>query len=698
MTRPGPSLLLAIATFNLSFGLTALAQAQPAPAQGTEGSGSSVEVDGRQVSEMSKIEEASLEGLLDLDLEDQLGQTEAVSRTSESILRAPASMTTLDARQIRLSGATTLAEVLRSVPGVAVFRSAPGNYVVALRGTGGLASNNIILLIDGIPLNNPLDGTVSWDLVPLHVEDIERIEVVRGPVSPSYGANAYTGVINVITRTTIGLSPSYASRVGGGTDFNGGYTGGVSGRFLHIGERLELKLFANAEHDGLASRPALTTPLLRDERPAANRLSLLAVLTFRPTRESSVAAELGQVWGERSGMDHLALDSERQAQQLLFGRVLYSIQTPLPGLDELELWAQGISIGITSEQDEQTGFSYDGGDSQRGVVGSDLIIPIGGFVSAQLGGQLSIERISAPFIHPDASGASRAAYGFYGGIKAAPLPTLDLILTGRGDLAPISSELELSYRASAVYHTETWGLRLTGASAFRTPTYVEATGRFVDAESGLILLEGTDSIGAPRNTSLELGATLSPHSRLIIAPTVYLSRLENLMVEDFESVLRRTFRSDPEARTYLGVELEATWRASDALSVLPSFTLLEWLEASDRIDTNVGVPSQNSQFIAALRLQGLLDNDAWGYGLTGSVASGREYRVRTGIPPTVLTTLVPSVVRVTATLERQLLHSPSFWASVRLGASSPGDVAESPLPLAAPLGQSLVLGLEIRRE
>src|SRR4051812_34720688 len=118
--------------------------------------GAPIKVDGRDVSQLSAIEDATLEGLMNLNLEDKLGQTEAVSRTNESILLAPATITTLDAAQIRLSGASTVPDVLRFVPGVTVIRNAPGNYVVSLRGTGGLASNNIILLVDGIALNNPL--------------------------------------------------------------------------------------------------------------------------------------------------------------------------------------------------------------------------------------------------------------------------------------------------------------------------------------------------------------------------------------------------------------------------------------------------------------------------------------------------------------------------------------------------------------
>lgn len=698
MNRRWSASLLAALAIGAGLEHSSFAQtpAESPPEKAEEPAASSdLEVDGKDISNLSTIEEASLEGLLNLSLEDQLGNTEAVSRTTESILRAPATMTVLDAAQIRRSGATTLAEVLRSIPGVAVFRSTPGNYVVSLRGTGGLAGNNIILLVDGIPLNNPLDGTVSWDLVPLDVEDIERVEVVRGPVSPSYGANAYTGVINVLTRTTLGLSPSYAVRARGGTDFDGGFVGAASGRALHVGDRLQLRLFAHGEHDGLAAASAFdATPSV--DPIAGQRLALFGALTYKTGAQSALSAEAGQVWGERNGMDHLALDPQRQAQQLLFGRVAYTLQQPLSGLDELKVWGRVISVDI--DADAGAGFSYDGARSRSGVLGSDAIIPLGSWLNVLIGGQLSLEQIEAPFLNPQSSGRVRGAYGFYGGLKASPWPTLDVVLTGRGDLEPISVDLNLSYRASAIYHTDTWGLRLTAASAFRTPTYVEATARFVEPATGLILLEGTDTIGAPRHASLELGANFLPRSTLIITPTIFLSRLSNLMIEDFESVLRRTFRNDPDSRIYLGAEVEASWKLSDAVTILPAFTWLEWLDASERIDTNIAVPNQNSRYIFALRLHGLLGNDRWAYGITTNVAGGRSYNVRTGIPPTVLTTSVPTLARVTGMIEHQLWSRPSVWTSLRAGMSSPSDVPESPLPFAAPLGYSLILGLEMRRD
>lgn len=164
------------------------------------------------------IEEESLEDLLGLELEDTLGTTSAVSRTEENVLSAPASVTSLDARAIRLSGARTIPEVLRLITGVQVQRVAPGSYLVAMRGAGGITGNNVIVMLDGMPLNSPVDGSVDWSTVPIHPRDLERIEVVRGPVSTIYGANAYTGVIQLISYRGFGTVPQGAIRAEVGVD------------------------------------------------------------------------------------------------------------------------------------------------------------------------------------------------------------------------------------------------------------------------------------------------------------------------------------------------------------------------------------------------------------------------------------------------------------------------------------------------
>ncbi|HYO96882.1 MAG TPA: hypothetical protein VER33_20365, partial [Polyangiaceae bacterium] len=114
------SLLLAVASVVLA--ASPAAGEQPTPA-------APLTVDGTEVSDLEDIEDASFEGLLDMSLSDRLGATEAVSRDAEEVLRAPATLSTLRGDQLRRSGHSSLPELLRQVPGVQVFRSAPGNYV-----------------------------------------------------------------------------------------------------------------------------------------------------------------------------------------------------------------------------------------------------------------------------------------------------------------------------------------------------------------------------------------------------------------------------------------------------------------------------------------------------------------------------------------------------------------------------------------
>src|SRR5690606_37588116 len=155
----------------------------------------------------------------------------------------------IGAEEIRLSGATTIPDLLRRVPGLQVTRAASGNDVVAIRGTGGLANNKLVVLVDGTPIASPLDGSVDWDLVPLSVAEIERIEVVRGPVSPVYGANAYTGVVNIVSREAIGITPSWHARGIGGVDLDAAPLGAGSASVVHVGEKVAGKWFVNATYD-----------------------------------------------------------------------------------------------------------------------------------------------------------------------------------------------------------------------------------------------------------------------------------------------------------------------------------------------------------------------------------------------------------------------------------------------------------------
>jgi len=123
------------------------------------------------------------------------------SKHERKISETPASVSVLTADQIKRSGARTVPQALRFVVGldVAVSSSMLG-YDLAPRGLNREHSNRVLIMIDNRPIYNNAFGFTEWDFLPISLNDIARIEVIRGPGSCLYGANAFAGVINIITR------------------------------------------------------------------------------------------------------------------------------------------------------------------------------------------------------------------------------------------------------------------------------------------------------------------------------------------------------------------------------------------------------------------------------------------------------------------------------------------------------------------
>lgn len=123
------------------------------------------------------------------------------SKEPEEIWRTPAAVYVLTQDDIRRSGATSIPEVLRLVPGVEVARVSSNQWSVGIRGFGSSFSKSALVLIDGRSVYTPLFAGVYWDVQNVLLDDVERIEVIRGPGGTIWGSNAVNGVINIITKS-----------------------------------------------------------------------------------------------------------------------------------------------------------------------------------------------------------------------------------------------------------------------------------------------------------------------------------------------------------------------------------------------------------------------------------------------------------------------------------------------------------------
>lgn len=140
--------------------------------------------------------------LLEMDLEDLMNITVTLaSKTEEKAFEVPSAVFVLTQEDIRRSGATSLPEVLRMVPGVFVSRINSNHWAVTVRGFTSEYSKFLLVLIDGRTVYNPFFAGVYWNMNDVMLEDIDRIEVIRGPGGTLWGANAVNGIINIITKS-----------------------------------------------------------------------------------------------------------------------------------------------------------------------------------------------------------------------------------------------------------------------------------------------------------------------------------------------------------------------------------------------------------------------------------------------------------------------------------------------------------------
>ncbi|MBI4659886.1 MAG: TonB-dependent receptor [Verrucomicrobia bacterium] len=140
--------------------------------------------------------------LLQLSLED-LGRIKVttVSRKSESLSGAAAAVHVITQEDIRRSGVISLPEVLRLAPGLDVARANSRQWAIGSRGFNDLFANKLLVLMDGRTIYTPLFSGVFWEDTDTFLEDVDRIEVIRGPGATLWGANAVNGVINIITKS-----------------------------------------------------------------------------------------------------------------------------------------------------------------------------------------------------------------------------------------------------------------------------------------------------------------------------------------------------------------------------------------------------------------------------------------------------------------------------------------------------------------
>jgi len=452
----------------------------------------------------------------------------------QTISQAPAAISVLDENDIRAYSVSGPEELLRIVPGMDVVIATPAFKQVGIRGFFPVAANTILVLLDGREVNVNFLGGVFWNLLPITIDDIKRIEIIRGPGSALYGANAYSGVINIITK-----DPRDERRADGIAEISG-YNrelgaASVKAKFSQVWENLGLKASADYNDQRSYNDPReISTRTIRTylrshyEPSGSTRLDLDAGFLTNDSRYYTYLGEL-PVSDASLGQVNLFGNWEKLNFKLGWSRYdfKFAFDSPLFPEGSLKKLFQGVSTdypaGVeTNNLEAGLESSLYLGTTDRLTVGANYILNI--FASPALVKEFNQENRIGTYLQNEWS----------------PVPPLSLILGLRYDYNSQTKQ-DLSPRLSIVYSlARNHALRASFARAFRKPSFFEyginvkafeAIGKLLNPGLGGRIIYSPD-LGNEHINSFELGYNSRLFRRLDLSANFFYNQHRDIISFD----------------------------------------------------------------------------------------------------------------------------------------------------------------------
>ncbi len=447
---------------------------------GTAETGETAETETAEVTETSaEGEEEELPATLELGAGHEADAYEesvvSSSRVAQSPLDAPNSTAIVTAQDLRLSGYTNPAFALRRVAGLSIMSSDPADPQISIRGFNQRLSNRTIVLVDGRSVYLDFIGVTLFHLLPVNIEDIDRIEVIRGPASALYGADAFTGVINIITRQ-LGEGGSYVT---GGVGTNGVYrlAAGASGH----ADRWRFRVSGGYERGD--NYTFNVDPARVDYTPRPGSTGGFERLFFGG--EAQVRLDGG--WGIRGGvavaegsLNFQAVANLRQLDMRGTYQSQSFIQLTSPvGLSGRVFWNRfsAPDIGAPDQLNGGIAFSQNTSVRRSDVIDVELLynatFDLGAIRNHLIAGVgYRFKEIDWTWLRGEVQSQNHGAVFLQDTISFSE--DVDLVLSIRGDLHPLLN-VQVSPRGSLVIHPAPGNtLRFTAGSAFRSPTFTES--------------------------------------------------------------------------------------------------------------------------------------------------------------------------------------------------------------------------------
>jgi iron complex outermembrane receptor protein len=473
------------------------------------------------------------------------------SRLVQPLADSPSAVTVIDRDMIRAAGITQVIDVFRLVPGFSVARQDGLIGTLSYHGLGDGASRRFQVLIDGRSVYSPDFGQVFWRNLPLSLEDIERIEVIRGPASASYGANAFLGVINILTRS--GEDSTHAgvmARVGE-RDYRE-----WSARVGGAGEAGSWRVSAGQQADNYYAKAA---DAVRDRYADLRgdwHLTGVDTLTLQ-TGVSYSKEAIDVTWGRPFPVNqhsaHGQVSWQRVHDSGAETRLAYNLSQQSIG-DTVDLGtATPLDIGISTRRQNLTA-------AWNGALSTSI--------RAALGAEYRVDEVQSRFYYNKAAPISESSWRMYGNGEYRLAPQW-LLNTGAMLETSHTGKREFSPRITLHYQPRlTQSFRLGYNLGYRVPTYYELFGQneadFGAGPDALLILP--DSLKSERIISREIGWWQAwPAAGVTLDMRAFADHYNNLI--DFANVpfadgqdnLAYQFFNAGEA-TLKGVEFQVEWK------------------------------------------------------------------------------------------------------------------------------------------
>jgi len=451
---------------------------------------------------------------------------ETAAKRAQPIEQSPAAVSVITSDEIRCSGATNLAELLRRVPGMDVMMLLPSNYEVGARGQNRPMANGVLVLIDGRSAYQDSMGFVLWSQMDFPLEQVEKIEVVRGPGSVLYGANAFHAVVNIITRKPGNSADNLISLTAGpetviGTVMESGTTGKV--RHILSTGWTQYSGFSDTEE-----------PVSQYPR---GRISLHYDLEEKGTLKLAAGFLAGDyvsffdMFGKMQSFSQEYNVSFQYDRPNFYFR-LYWNEMDAPQYEVLDLVFDDYDIALPIEVSED--FDFEAGMENHTVDGeAQQILELSGSNRLTLGANVRYSTLNSGMV------SEYKTQGLFAGYLQHEFWWSNLVRTylgARYDYNPIT-EHNLSPRGSVLVsplsgHT----LRLSVGRSFRNPTMMEAYGDIaVDTEAVDIYFRGNDGLDPEVLTSFEGGYVASLlKGKVQGSASLFLNLVEGLIFPYFE--------------------------------------------------------------------------------------------------------------------------------------------------------------------